>query len=342
MIARTQHPVEGESLQNQLPSWQEELSRAIRQPRELLEALQLPAELLDGMNQGDQLFPLRVPYPYLSRIEPGNPQDPLLLQVLPSLQETRQVPGYLTDPLQEQQAIAHPGVLHKYHGRVLLIVSGACAINCRYCFRRHFPYDDNNLSTQEWEQALAYLAQDSSIDEVILSGGDPLAVNDKRLLWLINRLEAIPHLQRLRIHTRLPIVIPQRITPELLQGLQQSRLQKVMVVHVNHAQELDTPVRQALKQVQEAGVTLLNQAVLLRNVNDDTDTLTKLSKQLFSAGVLPYYLHLLDPVQGAAHFDVPHAEAVALVKSLLELLPGYLVPKLVREDPGHPSKSPLL
>src|SRR5690606_14142092 len=342
MIARTQYPVEGESLQNQRPSWQEELSRAIRQPQELLDALHLPADLLDGMNQADQLSSLRVPYPCLSRIEPGNPQDPLLLQVLPSLQETRQVPGYLTDPLQEQQANPYPGVLHKYHGRVLLIVSGACAINCRYCFRRQYPYDENSLGTQEWEQALAYLAQDTSIDEVILSGGDPLAVNDKRLLWLISRLEAIPHLTRQRIHTRLPVVIPQRITPELLDGLQQSRLQKVMVIHVNHAQELDTEVRQALQKVRATGVTLLNQAVLLRKVNDDIDTLAKLSKQLFSAGVLPYYLHLLDPVQGAAHFDVPHTEAVALVKGLLKLLPGYLVPKLVREDPGHSSKSPIL
>lgn len=342
MIARTQHAVEGESLQNQPLSWQEELSRAIRHPQELLKALELPASLLAGMEQADQLFPLRVPYPYLSRIESGNPRDPLLLQVLPCLQETRQVPGYLTDPLEEQQAIAHPGVLHKYYGRVLLIVSGACAVNCRYCFRRHFPYDDNNLSSQEWEQALTYIAGDPSIDEVILSGGDPLAVNDKRLDWLLSRIEAIPHIQRLRIHTRLPIVIPQRVTPELLERLQRSRLQKVMVVHVNHARELDEAVRQALRQVQAAGVTLLNQAVLLRGVNDEVNTLQELSKQLFSAGVLPYYLHLLDPVQGAAHFDVPDTEAVALVNSLLELLPGYLVPKLVREEPGRPSKSPIL
>jgi len=342
MIARTQHSVEGESLQNQPLSWQEELSRAIRRPRELLEALHLPADLLDGMEQADQLFALRVPRPYLSRIEPGNPRDPLLLQVLPSLQETRQVPGYLTDPLQEQQAIPHPGILHKYHGRVLLIASGACAVNCRYCFRRHFPYGDNTLSTQEWEQALGYIADNPSIDEVILSGGDPLAVNDKRLNWLIARLETIPHVQRLRIHTRLPIVIPQRITPELLDTLQRSRLQKVMVIHANHARELDEAVHQALRKLHSVGVTLLNQAVLLRNVNDDADTLAELSKQLFTSGALPYYLHLLDPVQGAAHFDVPETEAVALVKSLLELLPGYLVPKLVREEPGRPSKSPIL
>ncbi len=341
MIARTPGSVEEPLLQNQSLSWQEELSRAIRTPQTLLRALQLPDDLLPAAQTAARLFPLRVPHPYLTRIEPGNPRDPLLLQVLPLYAEHCEVPGFVVDPLQEQVALRQPGVLHKYQGRVLLIVSGACAINCRYCFRRHFPYQDNNLGTEQWQQSLNYIAANPDIDEVILSGGDPLVASDKRLAWLLNEIEAIPHVQRLRIHTRLPIVIPQRITPILLSLLQSTRLATVMVIHANHPRELDQAVGDALLSVRNTGTLLLNQSVLLRDINDTAETLAQLSKTLFGVGVLPYYLHLLDPVAGTAHFDVDETRGQAIMQELRATLPGYLVPRLVREEAGEPSKTPV-
>ena len=348
MIARTPCAVEEPSLEkpqageHSALSWQEELARAIRDPGQLLAELELPTNLLEAAEKATGDFPLRVPYPYLARIERGNLKDPLLRQVLPLAEELELSPGYVTDPLDEASATKTPGILHKYQGRALLIASGACAINCRYCFRRHFPYQDNNLSSEQWSRTLDYVRQDSSIDEVILSGGDPLAVSDKRLAWLLNEIEAIPHVQRLRIHTRLPVVIPARVTPTLLSLLQESRLNKVVVLHVNHPQELDEEVAKTVASLRSTGTTLLNQAVLLRGVNDDPTTLESLSKQLFNLGVLPYYLHLLDPVQGAAHFNVTDAEGVRFIRELTKRLPGYLVPKLVREEAGEASKTAIL
>lgn len=326
----------------QTPSWQQQLATANISAAALLERLQLPTELLNGMQAAQQSFQLRVPEPYLSRIRPGDVKDPLLLQILPQLQELDEVPGYISDPLGEAVANTQQGIIHKYHGRLLLVISGGCAINCRYCFRRHFPYQDNQIGRDEWQQVLSYLRQDTSLSEVILSGGDPLATTDKRLLGIIRDLESLPHIRRLRLHTRLPVVIPQRVTPELLHGLENTRLQTVLVNHINHANEIDDDVRAVMAALSATGTTLLNQTVLLRGVNDQADTLAELSEALFAEAVLPYYLHLLDPVAGASHFDVSEAEARRIVGKLCDRLPGYLVPKLVKEIAGASAKVPIL
>ena len=320
-------------------TWQQLLSQAITDPAELVRALDLPAEIITAALPGHKDFSLRVPTPYLQRIKSGDLNDPLLRQILPVAEEADTVPGYITDPLAEAESNPHDGLIHKYKGRVLVILTGACAINCRYCFRRHFPYEENRLGPDQWQQVINYITGDSSIKEVIFSGGDPLATNDKRLDKLISSLEAIPHLQRLRIHSRLPVVIPQRITTELTQRLANSRLKTVMVLHINHANEIDIEVAAAVAQLKQADVTVLNQAVLLRGVNDSVDALENLSEDLFKAGILPYYLFTFDPVAGAAHFDIADTEAQALMSQLQSRLPGYLVPKLAREIPGKASKT---
>ncbi|MCE9681181.1 EF-P beta-lysylation protein EpmB [Halomonas alkalisoli] len=325
-----------------LPSaWQAQLSGAIRDPRELCRRLGLDDSWLPGAERGHELFEVRVPEAFLARMRHGDPNDPLLRQVLPLAAEGEAVPGYITDPLAEADHTPARGLIHKYTGRVLLIASPTCAVNCRYCFRRHFPYEQNAPSRSQWDASLEYLRGDSSISEAILSGGDPLAASDRQLAWLVERLDAIPHLKRLRIHTRLPVVIPDRVDDALLGWLSATRLQKVVVLHINHAQEIDDAVVAACGRLREAGVTLLNQSVLLRGVNDSVDALAALSERLFDAGVLPYYLHVLDPVAGAAHFDVADEEARELVAGLREVLPGFLMPRLVREIPGETSKTPL-
>ena len=325
----------------QVSSWQSELSDIIRSPRELIEFLELDPELLPTALAAGRDFSLRVPRAYAARMRKGDARDPLLRQVLPSSEELMAAPGYQQDPLGENQANPLPGLIHKYHGRVLLIVSGGCAINCRYCFRRHFPYADNNPGRARWQQALDYIAADSSITEVIYSGGDPLNAPDRQLRWLTDQLLAIPHLRRLRVHSRLPVVLPNRVDAHCLDWLSGHRLHTSLVIHSNHARELDGEVASALDRLRRAGVTLLNQAVLLHEVNDDPDSLAQLSERLFECGVLPYYLHLLDKVAGAQHFDVPQAQALRLHGHLRETLPGYLVPRLVRELPGEPSKTPI-
>ncbi|WKD26936.1 EF-P beta-lysylation protein EpmB [Halomonas sp. KG2] len=322
-------------------SWQRQLSQAIRDPATLCERLNLDDSWLPGAATGHQLFEICVPDAYLTRIAPNDPNDPLLRQVLPVSDEAATPQGYVTDPLEEAEHQPVKGLIHKYANRVLLIASPNCAINCRYCFRRHFPYSDNSPSRAQWQEALDYLRIDTSLNEAILSGGDPLAANDRQLAWLVEQLENIPHLKRLRIHTRLPVVIPDRIDDALVGWLAATRLQKVMVLHINHANEIDQAVIDACTRLKQAGVTLLNQSVLLRGINDSVSALATLSERLFEAGVLPYYLHVVDPVQGAAHFDVPDEEAKALVKQLLEHLPGFLMPRLVREVPGNASKTPL-
>ena len=326
---------------SQTGSWQQQLSQAIRDPAVLCQRLGLSDKWLPGARTGHQLFEICVPDAYLSRIAPGDPGDPLLRQVLPLDEEALPLPGFVADPLEEADHQPASGLIHKYAGRVLLIASPACAINCRYCFRRHFPYADNAPSRAQWQQALDYLRADTSLHEAILSGGDPLAANDRQLAWLVQQLESIPHLKRLRIHTRLPVVIPDRVDEALLDWLSATRLQKVVVLHINHPNEIDQAVVDACDRLKQAGVILLNQSVLLRHVNDSVDTLAALSERLFEAGILPYYLHVLDPVQGAGHFDVPDDEARALIKALLPRLPGFLMPRLVREVPGEASKTPL-
>ena len=321
----------------QSQSWQECLSSARISLTDLMTLLQLeekPAEWL-----ADSQFPLLAPLPYLSRIEPGNISDPLLLQILPLTQELDSYPGFSSDPLNELGLGQQRGMLHKYQGRVLIITTGVCAINCRYCVRRHFPYASTQPDNRAWEQIFSYLANDRSVDEVILSGGDPLVLKDSRLAWIANELAQIPHLKRLRIHTRLPVVIPQRVTGELLEWSSATRLKTVMVIHCNHPAELDQFVAASLARLAGAGVTLLNQSVLLAGVNDSLPVLTELSKRLFEVGVLPYYLHLLDKVAGAGHFDLPAEKSSLLYQQLQAYLPGYLLPKLVREEHGKPAKT---
>lgn len=321
--------------------WLQQLADVVTEPNELLQILALDqhAELAQGAD-ARRLFALRVPRAFIARMKKGDEQDPLLLQVLTSRQEFIDAPGYSTDPLDEQNNVV-PGLLHKYKNRALLLVKGGCAVNCRYCFRRHFPYQDNQGNKRNWQAALEYIATHPELDEIIFSGGDPLMAKDHELAWLIAELEKIPHLRRLRIHSRLPVVIPARITDVLCQLLGETRLQALLVTHINHAQEIDDALRDAMYKLKRAGITLLNQSVLLRGVNDNAQTLATLSNALFDAGILPYYLHVLDKVQGAAHFFVSDEEARALMRNLLPLVSGYLVPKLAREIGGEPSKTPL-
>jgi len=325
----------------QPPPWQRALQQAISDPAELLAALQLDPQWLEPARAAARLFPLRVPRGFVARMRRGDPRDPLLVQVLPLGAECNAVPGYVPDPVGDLAARAGAGVLQKYHGRALLITTGACAVNCRYCFRRHFPYAEENASRADFEPALELLRADATVREVVLSGGDPLTLGDRRLAALLAGLQAIPHLRRVRLHTRLPIVLPERIDPGFLAVWSAVRLQKVVVVHANHANEIDDSVRDALAGLRGTGTTLLNQAVLLRGVNDRPDDLVALSETLFETGVLPYYLHLRDPVAGAAHFDVPEDTARGLVAEVAARLPGYLVPRLVREIPGVASKTML-
>ncbi|CAH6660237.1 EF-P beta-lysylation protein EpmB [Pseudocitrobacter vendiensis] len=321
--------------------WLSQLADVVTDPDELLRLLNVDADekLLAG-REAKRLFPLRVPRAFIARMEKGNPNDPLLRQVLTAQDEFITAPGFSTDPLEEQHSVV-PGLLHKYHNRALLLVKGGCAVNCRYCFRRHFPYAENQGNKRNWQAALDYIAQHPELDEIIFSGGDPLMAKDHELEWLITHLEALPHVKRLRIHSRLPIVIPARITDALVARFAQSRLQILLVNHINHAREIDDEFRAAMARLRQAGVTLLNQSVLLSGVNNHAQTLADLSNALFDAGVMPYYLHVLDKVQGAAHFLVSDDEARAIMRELLTLISGYMVPKLAREIGGEPSKTPL-
>ena len=326
------------SIEAHQPSWQQELAAAIRDPLTLLKRLEINPAHLDASPAAQQTWSLRVPLPYVQRMTNGDINDPLLKQVLPLGAELLTAPGFSGDPLGEEDANPIPGVVHKYHGRALLIISPACAIHCRYCFRRHFPYEDNTLGRTEWQTALNYLAGDESISEVIYSGGDPLAANDHFLLWITEQIAAIPHIKRLRIHTRLPLVIPSRIDPSCLHWLTATRLKVVMVWHINHPNEIDQAVIQAAQYLKRNGIELLNQSVLLKQVNDSIQTLVTLSEALFEAGIMPYYMHRLDKVAGAAHFAVSDDKVQQLQRELLRLLPGYLVPRFVCEQAGAASK----
>ncbi len=325
----------------QIKSWQEELKELIQDPRILIERLQLGPEWLEAAEQANRQFPLRLTESYLSRIRAGDPYDPLLLQVLPIGAELDPAPGYDKDPLDEGRFNPVPGLVHKYHSRVLLIAATQCAINCRYCFRRHFPYEDNQLSRPEWLKALDYIHRAPEVNEVILSGGDPLSLSDKQLAWLVQQIADIGHIKRLRIHSRYPIILPSRMTPELVEAITHPRLRTLMVMHCNHPQEIDTEVAKGVTALTNGGIQALNQSVLLKKINDNSRILATLSEKLFDINVQPYYLHLLDKVKGAAHFTVSDTDAKALYGELLTLLPGYLVPKLVRETPHEGSKTPV-
>lgn len=322
-------------------NWQTLLKEVITDPAELLDKLELNSGLLPAARRAANLFPLRVPTGFLERIKKGDPDDPLLQQVLPLAAEEITAVGFSRDPLQEKAVNPLPGLLHKYHGRVLLTLTGACAINCRYCFRRHFPYAENISGGKAWQDILAYIKADTSISEVILSGGDPLLANDQYLGKYADDLADIAHVNILRIHSRLPIVLPERITDDFLYWFSDMRLQTILVTHSNHANELDDSVKRAIERLRERKISVLNQTVLLKGVNDNVEALVNLSQRLFACGILPYYLHLLDKVQGAAHFLVPEAKAKRLMTALRERLPGYLVPKCVYEQGGALSKLPV-
>ena len=323
-----------------LPDWRQSLREAVTDARELLARVGL-SHLAERLPAGDAGFALKVTHSFIRRMRPGDPRDPLLLQVLPQLAELDEVPGYSDDAVGDLDAVAAHGVLHKYEGRALLIAAGSCAVNCRYCFRRHFPYAEELAAAHAWRDAVACLAVDPSIREVILSGGDPLVLSTRKLADLTDLLRDLPQVIRLRIHSRLPVVLPERIDAEFCDWLAGLPLQRVVVIHANHANELDDSVAAACARLRDAGATLLNQSVLLAGVNDDADALEALSERLFAIGVLPYYLHQLDRVRGTAHFEVPDMRALELADALRARLPGYLVPRLVREMPGDPAKRPL-
>jgi EF-P beta-lysylation protein EpmB len=322
-------------------TWQRELAAAIRDPDALIDALGLPEELRPAARTAAKLFPLLVPPSFLRRMRPGDPSDPLLLQVLPLGAEAETVIGFTSDALDEQNAHAAPGLLQKYEGRALMIATGACAVHCRYCFRRSFPYGQEPRRMADWEPTLDWLRQESSVREIILSGGDPLMLTDARLAEMIRRLDAIEHLDRLRIHTRLPIVVPERVTRPLVKLLRSVRMTPIVVVHANHPAEIVGDCARALRRLVRSGLTVLNQAVLLRGINDSADALCGLNERLVNLGVLPYYLHQLDRVAGTAHFEVPEERGLELVAVLRRRLPGYAVPQYVREIPGQPHKVPL-
>lgn len=315
------------------PSWQKILAQGFTSATELLDFLHLPRTLAEPL--AEQSFKTRVPRGFAARMQRGNPLDPLLLQVLAVEAELQVTAGYSDDPLRESVVNPVPGLIHKYISRVLLTLTGACAINCRYCFRRHFPYDDNNPGRSGWDPALNYIQQDSRINEVILSGGDPLLAKDVVLMELFGRLSQIPHVRTIRIHTRIPIVLPERIDEGLLSCLSNTALNKVIVLHCNHSQELNQQTSDAFQALRQVGCHLLNQSVYLTGVNNRADILVSLSEALFASGVLPYYLHVLDKVQNAAHFDASMCEIAEVYQEVQRLLPGYLVPRLVREEPGQ-------
>ena len=321
-------------------NWQQILKEAVRDPAELCDLLNLPQHA-DSARRAAEKFPVFVPRGFLKKIQPGDSQDPLLRQVLPLEAELQSPPGFSADPVGDQPSALLPGLLQKYGGRVLMVTTGACAVHCRYCFRRDYPYDDSPPAPAVWQRALDRIAEDTSIREVLLSGGDPLTVRDELLADLVKQLSRISHLRRLRIHSRLPIVIPERVTDSLLDWLCSSRLTPIFVVHANHPRELDAEVLVALEHLVKAGIPVLNQAVLLRGVNDRVSTLVDLCEKLIDARVFPYYLHQLDRVSGAAHFEVPVERGLELLGEIRKRLPGYAVPRYVQEKPGQLSKLPL-
>jgi len=323
-------------------SWQRQMAQAVRDPEELLSLLELPAEFVEPARRAAKLFPLLVPRGYVGLMRPGDPRDPLLLQVLPLGAEEVSKSGFTLDAVGDHDAKRASGLLHKYQGRALLITTGSCAIHCRYCFRRHYPYSDDPKRLADWEPAMQALRSDSTIQEVIFSGGDPLMLTDHRLGELIGLVASIPHIKRLRIHTRLPVVLPERVTPELLHLLTGGRLTPIVVVHANHPHELDSRCLGALRALVRSGCTVLNQAVLLAGINDHIDTLARLCEELADSGVIPYYLHQLDRVMGVSHFEVPESVGRNLIAALRTRLPGYAVPEYVREIAGQQHKTPII
>lgn len=319
-------------------AWQRELAHAVRDPVELCRLVGLSTSIVEEAVRAADGFSILVPRPYLARIRIGDAGDPLLLQILPRGAELSHTPGFTPDPLGEIAALCGPGLLWKYQNRILILTTQSCAVHCRFCFRRHFSFNDSLQSPSRWDDICRLVAADPSIHEIILSGGDPLTISDDRLSRMAVKFAQIHHLQRLRIHTRMPVVIPQRVCEELISWIKGTRLATIMVVQVNHPAEIDTEVATALGRLVDAGVPVLSQGVLLAGINDNLEVLTELYERLADLRVMPYYLHQLDPVAGAAHFEVPIAKGKELIDQLRTKLPGYAVPRYVRETPGSASK----
>lgn len=324
--------------------WQKELANSFTTLESLLQYLQIDTQSLPVAvvehSKARKLFPMRVPKPFADLMSIGNWHDPLLQQVLPQHAEFIEKEGFVSDPLLEQNN-QQKGLIHKYQSRVLIMLRGACAVNCRYCFRRHFPYQENHLQQADYSQIIEYIEKDKFLNEVIFSGGDPLMAKDEHLAKLSQQISAIAHIKRLRIHTRLPVVIPSRINDEFITWISKLSIKPILVLHINHANEISDLLAEKCRLLRAAGVTLLNQSVLLKNINDNADTLEGLSESLFAADILPYYLHMFDPVKGASHFNVPKHEATAIMAELIKRLPGFLVPKLVQEIANQPGKTPI-
>lgn len=324
--------------QGKRAEWLQDLANAFNHPKDLLAYLELDDAEFQADIEARKLFSLRVPRPFAEKMKKGDRFDPLFLQAMSAADEFLEAEGFVTDPLEEQHSPA-PNILHKYRNRLLFMVKNSCAINCRYCFRRHFPYNEVKSGKESWEQSIAYIKEHSELEEIILSGGDPLMAKDHEIAWILTALAEIPHIKTLRIHSRLPVVIPNRITSELCELFKNSRLNIVLVTHINHANEIDAIFRQKMTQLKSAGVTLLNQSVLLKGVNDNPESLKALSDKLFDSGILPYYLHLLDRVKGASHFFIDDEQASHIYKALQRITSGYLVPKLAREIAFEPNKT---
>lgn len=325
-------------IQPSKPQWLLDLSQSFNDPQKLLQFLELDSVAFSQDLQARKLFPLRVPKPFAEKMQKGNKNDPLFLQVMTNAQEFLSSEGFCCDPLEEQHSPA-PNILHKYHNRLLFMIKNSCAVNCRYCFRRHFPYEEVKSGKESWQQSLAYIEAHPELEEVIFSGGDPLMAKDEELDWLITQLEKIKHIKTLRIHSRLPVVIPNRITALLCSRLANAKLKIVLVLHINHANEIDEIFAEKMRMLHQARVTLLNQSVLLKGVNDDALVLKQLSDKLFEMGILPYYLHLLDRVEGASHFFIDDRNAFEIYQKLQQISSGYLVPKLAREIAGEANKT---
>ena len=317
--------------------WQQRLQEGFSDAKALLNYLQLPEEAASVTSE--QLFPTRVPISFAQKMRKGDLSCPLLKQVLAISKENHVNEGFLIDPLNEQAANPVQGLLHKYYGRVLITLASSCAINCRYCFRRHFPYKENQISASRWQAILEYIQADPSIHEVIMSGGDPLMHKTKRIKQYIDDLAPIAHVKTVRFHSRLPVVMPERINSNFIEMLKIAPFKIVMVIHCNHPAELCDQTKAVFKALTQAGVTLLNQSVLLKNINDSSKVLATLSHKLFEQSVMPYYLHILDKVKGTAHFDLDLIGAKKIYSQLQEKLPGYLVPKMVVEQPGAMNKT---
>ncbi|WP_420801138.1 EF-P beta-lysylation protein EpmB [Phocoenobacter skyensis] len=320
------------------PLWLQDLAQAFNDPIDLLNYLELDPNEFEQDLLARKLFAMRIPRPFAQKMQKKDRNDPLFLQAVTSFEEFTKMEGFTTDPLEEQESPA-PNILHKYQNRLLLMIKNSCAINCRYCFRRHFPYDEVKNGKTVWVESLNYIREQSEIEEVVLSGGDPMMAKDEEFDWLITQLEKITHIKTLRIHSRVPVVIPNRITEKLCDIFKQTHLNIVLVTHINHANEIDEYFAEKMKMLRESNVTLLNQSVLLKGVNDDADILKALNDKLFAASILPYYLHVLDKVEGASHFYIDDNQAFKIYKELQRISSGYLVPKLAREEAGKPNKT---